>query len=65
MKSAKTLGPAATGVLLRLAEQGKKIFSVADAQASYNKSPKVTWAYDMKGSINDIARAVRNTPLRT
>jgi predicted transcriptional regulator of viral defense system len=42
MKNAKTLGPAATGVLLRLAEQGKKTFSVADAQAIYNKSPKVT-----------------------
>jgi predicted transcriptional regulator of viral defense system len=42
MKNAKTLGPAATGVLLRLAEQGKKVFSVADAQAIYKKNPKVT-----------------------
>jgi methyl-accepting chemotaxis protein len=25
-----------------------------------NKNPKVNWAYDLKGEVNDIARAVRN-----
>ena len=42
MQNAKTLGPESGELLLRLAAQGKNIFSVADAQAITNKSDQAT-----------------------